>query len=225
MRHLVSHIRKRRLTTGDPIPSEVRLSADLNVSRSIVREAYRSLASAGILDIANGRSPRVGRLSNRTLTQVLQHALSTDQASRNHVFEVRRSIEIRAAELAATRRTEDHLVELLDAAAAMRAAGDRRAHFIRADMRFHEIIGRATGNPLFVMLGDALRACVQMTIDAGFDSRRTRTELARVAEIHAGIAQAIVDRDAAQARKRMKVHFDEARAYVVGPPPRRPRPR
>jgi DNA-binding FadR family transcriptional regulator len=225
VRHLVSHIRKRRLTTGDPIPSEVRLSADLNVSRSIVREAYRSLASAGILDIANGRSPRVGRLSNRTLTQVLQHALSTDQASRDHVFEVRRSIEIRAAELAAARRTEAHVAELFEAATAMRDAGDRRAYFIRADMRFHEIIGRATGNPLFVMLGDALRACVQMTIDAGFDSRRTRAELARVAEIHAGIAAAIVDQNVAQARQRMKVHFDEARAYVVGPPPRRQRSR
>jgi DNA-binding FadR family transcriptional regulator len=225
VRHLVSHIRKRRLTTGDPIPSEVRLSADLNVSRSIVREAYRSLASAGILDIANGRSPRVGRLSNRTLTQVLQHALSTDQASRDHVFEIRRAIEIRAAELAATRRSEDHVDELLDAAAAMRDAGDRRAHFIRADMRFHEIIGRATGNPLFVMLGDALRACVQMTIDAGFDSRRTRRELTRVAEIHRGIAEAIVEGNVAQARTRMKVHFDEARAYVVGPPPHRRRPR
>ena len=106
-RYLVDHIRRNRLTSGAAIPSEIRLSAQLDVSRGIVREAYRSLGTAGILDIANGRPPRVGRLSNRAFRQFLQHALSTEQASVEQVFDVRSSLEVRAAELAAERRSDE----------------------------------------------------------------------------------------------------------------------
>ena len=57
------------------------LAADLKVSRGIVREAYRALSSAGILEISNGRAPRVGVLRNVSLAPVIQHALATRQAT------------------------------------------------------------------------------------------------------------------------------------------------
>jgi GntR family transcriptional repressor for pyruvate dehydrogenase complex len=219
--YLVDYIRKRRLTSGAEMPSEIRLSADLRVSRGSIREAYRSLESAGILDIANGRSPRVGRLSNRAVTQFLQHALSTEQASQEQVFDLRSSIEVRAAELAADKRTDQDAEALRKEADAMRAAWRRRERFVNADMRFHETLGRATGNPLFALLASALRQSLELSIRAGFDSRRTRAELHRVADIHRAIADAIVARDAETARRVMTVHFDEARAFVIGRSARR----
>jgi GntR family transcriptional repressor for pyruvate dehydrogenase complex len=223
--YLVDYIRKRRLTSGAEIPSEIRLSADLQVSRGSIREAYRSLETAGILDIANGRSPRVGRLSNRAVTQFLQHALSTEQASQEQVFDLRSSIEVRAAELAADKRTDQDAEALRNEAAAMRAAWRRREQFVGADMRFHEILGRATGNPLFALMASALRQSLELSIRAGFDSRRTRAELFRVADIHKALAEAIVARDPEAARQMMTVHFDEARAFVIGRSARRASPR
>lgn len=225
VQHLVDHIRQHRLTWGAPIPSEVRLSGELEVSRGIVREAYRSLEAAGILEIANGRSPRVGRLNNRAFIQFLQHALYTEQASQEQVFEVRSSIEVRAAELAALRRTEDDAEALGREVAAMRAAVRRRERFVQADVRFHEIIGRATDNPLFALLGSALREPLDLTIRAGFDSRHSRAELDRVVEIHAGIAGAIASRSPVKARRLMRVHFEEARQFVLGRISRAPRRR
>jgi DNA-binding FadR family transcriptional regulator len=215
VQYLVDYIRQHRLTWGAQIPSEVRLSVELEVSRGIVREAYRSLAAAGILEIANGRSPRVGRLNNRAFVQFLQHALYTEQASQEQVFDVRSSLEVRAAEIAAVRRSEEDVEALRTAAAAMRGALKQREVFVQADVRFHEVIGRATGNPLFSLLGSALREPLDLTIRAGFDSRHTRAELIRVAEIHASIAEAIAARSAVKARRLMTVHFDEAREFVL----------
>jgi DNA-binding FadR family transcriptional regulator len=194
----------------------VALSSQLAVSRGIIREAYRSLRSAGVIEIANGRSPRVGELNNGSLIQFLEHVLSTAQASPSQVFDIRSAVEVRAAELSAEKRSDEDAEALSAEAAAMRTHLGRRDRFVAADMRFHEIIGRSTANPLFELLGNALRESLGMTIRAGFDSRHSRAELARVAAIHAGIAEAIQAHDARRAHDMMVLHFDEARAFVLG---------
>lgn len=213
--YLIDYTRRRRLKSGEEVPSEGMLSSELKVSRGVVREAYRSLKTAGILDIGNGRSPRVGRLSNQAVTQFLHHALHTEQASAAHALDVRSALEVRAAELAAEHRSDADADALRREAAIMHASGSQRRRFINADIRFHEILGRATGNPLFALLGSALRESLDVTIRAGFDSRRTTAELDRVAQIHTDIADAVVARSAARARRMMLVHFREARAFVV----------
>lgn len=213
--YLLDYTRRNRLPCGAEVPSEGTLSTELKVSRGVVREAFRSLKTAGILDIGNGRSPRVGRLSNLAFSQFLHHALSTEQASAKQVFDIRSSIEVRAAELAARNRTDEDALRLQHEAEIMRASIRQRRRFVNADMRFHEILGRATGNPLFALLGSALRESLDVTIRAGFDSRRTAAQLERVAQIHADIAAAIAARSAARARRMMNVHFEEAQTFVV----------
>lgn len=213
--YLIDYTRKHRLKSGEEVPSEGTLSSELKVSRGVVREAYRSLKTAGILDIGNGRAPRVGRLSNHAFSQFLHHALHTEQASTADVLDVRRSIEVRAAELAAVNRTDDDARQLQHEAEVMRTSLHQRRRFINADVRFHEILGRATGNPLFALISDALREALDVTIRAGFDSRRTPEQLVRVAQIHVDVAAAIAARSAAKARRIMKVHFDEAGVFIA----------
>lgn len=213
--YLIDYTRRHRLKSGAEVPSEGTLSTELKVSRGVVREAYRSLKTAGILDIGNGRSPRVGQLSNQAFSQFLNHALHTEQASTADVLDVRRSIEVRAAELAARHRTDEQAAELRREAEAMRASLTQRRRFINADMRFHETLGRATGNPLFALIGNALRESLDASIRAGFDSRRTSAQLNRVAQIHLDLAIAIAARSSTRARRIMQIHFDEARVFVA----------
>jgi GntR family transcriptional repressor for pyruvate dehydrogenase complex len=223
--YLIDYTRRHRLKTGEAVPSEGTLSSELNVSRGVVREAYRSLKTAGILDIANGRSPRVGRLSNQVVTQFLHHALHTEQASTAQALDVRSALEVRAAELAATNRSDTDADALRREAAIMRASGRQRRRFINADIRFHEILGRATGNPLFALLGSALRESLDLTIRAGFDGRRTESEHNRVADIHAAIADAVTARQPVEARQLMERHFEAAATFLAlaADPPRLPR--
>lgn len=212
-RYLVGHIRRHSLAPGAPLPSEVEASAELGVSRGIVREVYRSLSTAGIVETANGRRPRVSRISNRVLTQLLQHALSTRQVSAQDMLELRRPIELLAAELAATKRTDDDVMSLRRTVAAMKATGLRREAFVQADIRFHEIIGRATGNPLFGLIVSALRESMELSVRIGI--RSPRADFQQVVKTHQEIVDAIERAQPERARSLMALHFDEARANVL----------
>lgn len=219
---LVERIRISGLQPGDPLPSEIEFSGRLGVSRGIVREAYRSLAMAGIIDAGNGRRPRVGQLAAQVFTYVFQHALATRQVSPLEVLEVRAPIEIRAVELAAVKRTEREAEDLVALARAMRQARRRYEQFFKADVEFHEIIGRATSNLLFTVVAGALRETLALTLRAGLIGR-TAEGLERIVSIHENIARAIADGDAVSAKRHMTLHFDDARVEAVKIGPALPR--
>src|SRR5258708_12645511 len=83
---IFDYIRDKGLSTGESLPSELRTSTELNISRGIVREAFSSLEVAGILEKGNGRSPRVGVLNSSFLAHLLLHPISTTHISPHHVL-------------------------------------------------------------------------------------------------------------------------------------------
>jgi GntR family transcriptional repressor for pyruvate dehydrogenase complex len=209
VQYIVEYIRQRELQSGDRMPSEMQISADMKISRGIVREAFRSLSAAGILEVGAGRSPKVGALNNVLLTHVMRHALSTRQVSIEQVLDIRCSIEVRAAELAAEMCTERDVKDLRSAVSGMNRALKNPDRFVPQDVRFHEIISGATGNPLFQLLVGTLRECMETSIRAGLESRTTRAQLIRIVETHSAIVDAIESQQATRAGYLMKVHFDE----------------
>ncbi len=211
---LVDHIRRHRLAAGSQLPSEVQMSAQLGVSRGAVREAYRSLSQSGLVEVANGRPPRVGLISNRALLQLVQHALWTQQVSPEEILDLRSSIEERAAELAASHRTAADVTGLRRAVAGMKAAGLRSGPYVKADIQFHEIIGRATGNPLIGLVSSGLREAMGTSIRVSLAGRQSQAELERVIGTHTRIVDAIEAKRAGDARRLMERHFEEARAAV-----------
>jgi DNA-binding FadR family transcriptional regulator len=212
--HLIEHIHANQLKSGEIVPSEVKVSADLGVSRGIVREAFRALKAAGIIEISNGRSPRVGRISDEGIGQVLQHAISTEQVTVAQVLDLRAAVEIRAAELAAIHRSPDHVDTLFGMAKNMRSSGDAARRFIESDARFHEVIAIATGNPLFTLIWSAINESLKASIREGLKNRRRLNQVDRIVSTHDRIAAAIAAQDAPRARRYMTIHFEEARVSV-----------
>ena len=214
--YVLNYIRTQKLKSGDKIPSELQVSAGLKISRGIVREAYRSLSSAGIIEVAPGRSPRVGALNNSLLTHMIRHGISTRQVSPEQVLDLRCAVEARAAELASQRRTEDDVIQLRAAVAGMSRSLRDIERFVASDLVFHQVISGAGGNPLFHLIGGALRGCMEQSMRAGLESRSTRDQMARIVDSHSVIVDAIEAGDPAQAGLLMKVHFDEAKAALRG---------
>ncbi len=208
--HLIDYIRTNQLRSGAAVPSEVRVSSELGISRGIVREAFRALKMAGILEISNGRSPRVARINDEGFAQVLQHALSTEQATIEQVLDLRAAIEIRGAELAAKHRSAQDVEALRKEVGNMQAFKTVQNRFIESDARFHETIAHSTGNPLFAVVGSALRGALTASIRAGLRNRTTLRQLDQIVATHKAIADAISDQDAVRARKYMAIHFNEA---------------
>lgn len=148
---------------GTRIPPEPVLAADLGVSRNTVREAVKALAHVGVLEVRRGDGTYVA-----ATTEV--QALIRRQAERveiEHLLEVRHAIEVRAAALAAGRRTDGDL-GALDAIAAQRLAaldaGDG-AGFVDADVDFHVAVVAAAHNPLLSELYDGLVETLRASID------------------------------------------------------------
>jgi len=226
-RYIVEYIRESGLGPGDKVPSELRTSAHLQISRGIVREAYRSLRASGILETANGFAPRVGQLSNKAVLQILQHGLSTQQATVEDVLDLRTSIEIRAAELAALKRAPYHIAALRSEMAGFEKAKRNCDTWVESDLRFHSIIGEASGNPFFMILASALRESLAVSMRTGFNRRTSAEEIDQLVDTHRRIANSIIKGDAAGAKRHMTTHFREAREAIIGPSPaetaRRPR--
>src|SRR5260370_19959933 len=122
MRAINDRIRRERLRIGDPVPAEAGLASELGVSRTVVREAFRALATLGIIDLGNGRRARVGTIDKDVLGLVIDHAVHTDQVSIQQIYDVRRTIEMRPVALATLRRSETETEAINAHAFAMRQA-------------------------------------------------------------------------------------------------------
>lgn len=215
--YIFDYIRAGGLTSGDNLPSELRTSTDLGISRGIVREAFSSLEVAGIIEKGNGRSPKVGVLNSDFLTHLFQHALSTRQISSEQVLDLRASVESRAAELAATRRSQADIQRLRAATNGMKKSISMPDEFVIHDLNFHDVINGASGNPLVEVMGGAMHECMQQSMRAGVLHRHSKGEMQKVVASHALIVDAIERRDSSQAGKLMKRHFMEAKKALQKP--------
>ena len=209
-RAINERIRRDHLRVGTPIPSEADLAEGLGVSRTVVREALRALSALGIVDLGNGRRARVGAIDKEALGLVLDHAVHTDQATIQQIYDVRRTIEMRTVALAALRRLDVEAREIASHAAAMRKNFSRPKQAMEHDIAFHAAIAVASRNPLFALIVGSFGVITRQTWRIGWDSRRTDDQrLASIAS-HERIAAAISERDASAAEAEMAAHFDNS---------------
>jgi len=209
-RHLLDLVAKDGLRPGDLVPSEVQICKTLQVSRGSVREAYRTLAALGILEIESGRRPRLQSMNSAVLAQVFGYALSTAQLNPTHVIETRRAIEVQGAQLAARNVTDAQKVTLKGLVAQMRSALGERDHQRRvtADMAIHTTLAEASCNPLNPLLLAALRAPLEQVMAIDLGSRRSESELSRIVDAHDVIVERVCTGDAVGAGVAMAMHFD-----------------
>lgn len=214
-RYLFDLIARERLQPGDLVPSEVRICCDLNISRGIVREAYRTLATLGILEIESGKSPRVQGLNSSVLTQLIGFALRTAHVSAPQVLQLRRAVEIEAARQAAKHGTQVQFERLRICVTEMRAAGADHERMIAADVALHTTLATASGNPLFTLIIEGLRGPLEDSMAQGLKSRRTRAEVLHVPQVHSIIVQRVSARDGEGAAKAMAHHFDLSAGAIL----------
>src|SRR5256714_8180162 len=92
---------------GQRIPPESELVTALGVGRNTVREAVRALAHSGLLEVRQGDGTYV-----RTTSEVSGAIRRLCGTELREVLQVRRSLEVEGARLAATARTEAELRKL-----------------------------------------------------------------------------------------------------------------
>jgi GntR family transcriptional regulator, transcriptional repressor for pyruvate dehydrogenase complex len=203
-----AHIRAKRLAPGDVLPGESAFALQLGVSRAVVREAFRSMAMLKLIDTGNGRRARVSAIDRSVLGLVLDHAAHTDQTSIQQIYDVRRTIELRTAALAALRREADEATRITALAASMRADFQDAARVMEHDIAFHEAIATASRNPLFAVLVGAFQVITRQTWPIGWSSRASDALRWASVEGHETIARAVAAGDPRAAEAAMAEHFD-----------------
>jgi DNA-binding FadR family transcriptional regulator len=203
-------IREDDLMPGDKLPSEAILSKELNVSRTVVREAFRSLAAMQIIELATGKRATVAEIDHGAMSLMIEHGVHTDQINIQQIYDVRRTIETRIVTLAALRRTDVEAAAILALADAMQAGMRDTGRLMEDDLAFHLALARASRNPVYTLIIGAFQGITRQTWPIGWKSRTTQASRDLMVATHVDIARAVVAGDPQQAAAAMSLHFDES---------------
>lgn len=184
---------------GSRIPTEADLASTLGVGRNTVREAVQSLVHSGLLVRRQGSGTYV--LSDSELSVALGRQI--EHVHQQHILEVRRSLEVEAARLAARRRTERDVMTLRSLNEGRQnsfAVGDVDS-MVTSDLALHRAIVAAARNPLLLDLYENL-------LDAIGDSIRANVETDHPDHTHDELVEAIVDGDEDAAAREIYAYLE-----------------
>jgi GntR family transcriptional regulator, transcriptional repressor for pyruvate dehydrogenase complex len=207
---ITSHMRKHELMPGDRLPSESVLAKELNMSRATVREAFQSLATMRIIELATGKRATVAQIDHAALSLMIEHGVDTDQINIQQIYDVRRTIETRIVTLASIRRSDAEAKEILALADKMFASRGNPAKLMENDLAFHMALARASGNPVYVLIVGAFQRTTRKTWPIGWKSRTTQASRDLMVANHVEIARAIAAGNPLAAVEYMSQHFDES---------------
>ncbi len=195
---------------GEPLPQEWTLCDQMGVSRTVVREAIKSLAAKGLVDsrAKRGTVVRPSRAWNYLDPEVLQWQVGADaEGHLFHLVELRRTIEPAAASMAAERATEESLKLISDVFEDMRRSAGNVEDFLAADIRFHVEILHAAGNPFFMPIANVISTSLESSLRV--TNRQPEDNYASV-PVHAKVLKAICARKAKAAQAAMRALLNDA---------------
>jgi DNA-binding FadR family transcriptional regulator len=193
---------------GTKLPSEEEMLARFGISRTVLREVFKTLSAKGMIV----SKTRVGTTVldsahwNYFDADVLSWKVGGtgfDEEFLRDLAEIRRAMESAAAEAAANRRTDADVAEMRDCLQRMAAATENARDFAEADLDFHKAVGRASGNALM----RSLAAVIEMALLASFrlSSPVREPEVHKASVLgHRAIVDAIESRDGPRAAEAMR---------------------
>ncbi|WP_145141771.1 FadR/GntR family transcriptional regulator [Pseudomonas duriflava] len=211
---LSQYIRDGVFARGEKLPSEVELANSEGFSRSVVREAILRLQAAGLVEtrrsvgtfIVDMPPPQTLQLGPETIT-TLQDVLN--------LLELRMSLEVAAAGLAALNRSAEELNDIEAALLAMKDSGSSKSGIaVHADFQFHLKIAKASGNAyLFdIMKHLGTKLIPRTRLNSAYVSTKDRLAyLDLVHREHDKIFSAIEMQSPDSARAAMYLHLSNSR--------------
>jgi GntR family transcriptional repressor for pyruvate dehydrogenase complex len=201
---MLEPILSRKLQVGDRLPSERELGEQFNVSRTVVREAVRSLVAKGVIEVRSGSGLRVAAVEAAAVSESMSLYMRGAPLDFEKVHEVRTLLEVHISGVAAERATAEDVAWLRGVHERMqREAGDVESA-ARDDLEFHRTIARATQNDLYLLLMDSIGSSLIDIRRENLGSGSTPTTIGQ----HEAVLECIAAHDPDGARAAMAAHLE-----------------
>jgi GntR family transcriptional repressor for pyruvate dehydrogenase complex len=207
---ITNSIINNELRDGELLPPENQLCEIFGVSRSILREAIRVLASKGLVEVRQGYGTLVCVPKIDIPEEAVGTYLKTNTFSLSQIMEIRTPIEIEVARLAAERRKETHLQMMEESLRIFHSLAENVEIYANADRDFHRAMIDATGNPLFGIIIHSIMRYLQLSRQLAI----RHFGLIPIIQEHQAIFEAIKNKEAMAAATKMKEHMDGALSRI-----------
>jgi GntR family transcriptional repressor for pyruvate dehydrogenase complex len=205
VQRLRDFIEERGLTAGDRLPSEGELLGQLQVSRSVLREAVGRLETIGLIMVRRGQGMFVADPDSlSSCVNLVRSAMTISPRDLIQFSEFRTALECWAVRRAAELSRPEDVAELELLCEQMDRSDQSYAETIRYDFAFHRKIFEMTGNELMATIVSVLQqfimAIMLQTTPRPRDRQRSR-------RLHLAIVNAIQLKDPQAAEKAMQNHM------------------
>lgn len=211
---LLAMIARGEYKAGDRLPTEKELTEMFSVSRVTIREAIKRLNSLGMVTIRQGDGTYLNHTDADSVVRPLMSTMVLNDLSIEEIYDARLFVEVGNVRLAARNRTEKDLVQLKELLASMEKTLDPYVseEFSRLDNRFHEMIGKISGNYVLSSTYSALQQLLRYYISTTNHSYDTaKTSMFH----HQHIVSYIEERNEYLAGVTMEQHVDHAKRALL----------
>lgn len=202
------------LKAGDRLPSERALTAKLGVSKTVVREAVRTLVAKGLIEVRAGSGMYVLGLGSDLMRDPMKLLLRSRHLKLEDIFEVREALEVNIAGFAAERAEANDLKEMAETIRALNMRKLTPIEYAELDVAFHKRLAQASGNPLFSALVNTIN---DVMVEVRLRSISVLGEakfIADAIEQHSRIFERVKAHDVEGARRAMEDHLAGGRALL-----------
>ncbi|MBB6508883.1 MULTISPECIES: FadR/GntR family transcriptional regulator [unclassified Rhizobium] len=202
---------------GSLLPGDTELSARFGVSRTVLREAMKTLSAKRLVEAKAKVGTRVLDSSSWNFfdADVLSWRFETslDYEFIEHLAEMRTALEPAAAAAAALRATSDDIVSLYAIAAKFDNLNHTPESIANVDLEFHLAIARMSGNPFMRSASALIEAALAISFQLSSPAASPEM-IDEVASNHLRIAHAIASRDPQKAMSAMRHVIDVGKIRI-----------
>lgn len=206
-----------KIPEGSILPGDAELSQRFAVSRTVLREAMKTLAAKRLIEPKAKVGTRVLPRANWNFfdPDVLEWRCETgiDLTFIEHLAEMRTALEPAAAAAAARRATADDIVALYAIAARFDDLSHTPESIAKVDLEFHLAIARMSGNPFMHSASALIEAALSIAFQLSSPAS-SPDMIEDIAGNHLRIAHAIASRDPEKAIAAMRHVIDVGRSRI-----------
>ena len=209
------------LKVGDRLLGERELSLALGVSRPVLREALRSLANFGFLDIRHGKGAFVRKADTAVLGDFLTFSLAQQPDMMDDIMQARIAIECQAIRLACVRATDGDLSRIGGLLTQLMETLHDVENGGAADFAFHMALVEASRSPALITIYQSVATLLKRShINRRDETRDTAGIQDYLVEAHREVYLSVLARDPDEAENKLRQHFaigDELRrkSYIA----------